>query len=145
MKIEVKKLDEAAELPQKFSEHAAGYDIRACIKEPMIIEPNKLVLVPTGLSIAIETGYEVQIRPRSGLALKNQIGVLNSPGTIDSDYRGEVKVILFNFGSESFEITNGMRIAQMVVAKYESPDWVVVDNLSDTVRGIGGFGHTKCD
>lgn len=145
MKIEVKKLDEAAELPQKFSEHAAGYDIRACIKEPMIIEPNKLVLVPTGLSIAIETGYEVQIRPRSGLALKNQIGVLNSPGTIDSDYRGEVKVILFNFGLESFEITNGMRIAQMVVAKYESPDWVVVDNLSDTVRGIGGFGHTKCD
>lgn len=145
MKIEVKKLDEAAELPQRFSEHAAGYDIRACIKEPMIIEPNKLVLVPTGLSIAIETGYEVQIRPRSGLALKNQIGVLNSPGTIDSDYRGEVKVILFNFGSEPFEITNGMRIAQMVVAKYESPDWVIVDKLSDTVRGIGGFGHTKCD
>lgn len=145
MKIEVKKLNAEAELPQKFSEHAAGYDVRACIEKSMIIEPNKLVLVPTGLSLAIETGYEVQIRPRSGLALKNNIGVLNSPGTIDSDYRGEVKIILFNFGSEPFEVTNGMRIAQMVVAKYENPDWVVVNNLSETVRGIGGFGHTKYD
>ncbi|MFA7058115.1 MAG: dUTP diphosphatase [Candidatus Cloacimonadales bacterium] len=145
MKIEVKKLDKTAELPQKFSEHAAGYDVRACLKEPLIIEPNKVILVPTGLAIAIETGYEVQIRPRSGLALKSQIGVLNSPGTIDPDYRGEVKIILFNFGTEPFEITHGMRIAQMVVAKYENPEWEVVESLSDTVRGVGGFGHTKYD
>lgn len=102
-------------------------------------------MVPTGLAIAIETGYEVQIRPRSGLALKNQIGVLNSPGTIDPDYRGEVKIILFNFGTEPFEITHGMRIAQMVVAKYENPAWEVVESLTDTVRGVGGFGHTKYD
>lgn len=143
MKIEVKRLVDQASLPQKYSEHAAGYDICACLDTPLVVEPNTVVLVPTGLSIAIEAGYEVQIRPRSGLALKNQIGVLNSPGTIDPDYRGEVKIILFNFGKEHFTVTHGMRVAQMVISKYENPVWDEVDELSETDRGAGGFGHTN--
>lgn len=143
MKIEVKKLNQKATMPKKYSEHAAGYDICACLDKNIIVEPSTVVLVPTGLAIAIEPGYEVQIRPRSGLALNNQIGVLNSPGTIDPDYRGEVKVILFNFGKEHFTLTHGMRIAQMVISKYESPAWIEVAELSETVRGEGGFGHTK--
>lgn len=143
MKIEVKRLNSGAIMPKKYSDHAAGYDICACLEEPIVVEPNSVVLVSTGLAIAIEPGYEVQIRPRSGLALKNQIGVLNSPGTIDPDYRGEVKVILFNFGKEDFTITHNMRIAQMVISKYENPVWNEVQDLSETVRGTGGFGHTK--
>jgi len=143
MKIEVKKLVPEAILPMKYSEHAAGYDVCACLEKSIVLEPNSIVLVPTGLAIAIEPGYEVQIRPRSGLALKNQIGVLNSPGTIDPDYRGEVKVILFNFGNTHFTISHGMRIAQMVISKYENPEWKEVDELSETLRGQGGFGHTK--
>lgn len=143
MKIEVKRLNPQAIMPRKYSEHAAGYDICACLEKPIVVEPSTLVLVSTGLAIAIEAGYEVQIRPRSGLALKNQIGVLNSPGTIDPDYRGEVKIILFNFGKEHFTITHGMRIAQMVISKYENPTWTEVEELSETGRGQGGFGHTK--
>lgn len=143
MKIQVKKLNSQAELPKRYSDHAAGYDVCACLNQALVVEPNTVVLVPTGLAIAIEPGYEVQVRPRSGLALKHQIGVLNSPGTIDPDYRGEVKVILFNFGKEDFIITHGMRIAQLVISKYESPEWQTVDDLSETVRGQGGFGHTK--
>lgn len=143
MKIQVKKLNSQAELPKRYSDHAAGYDVCACLNQALVVEPNTVVLVPTGLAIAIEPGYEVQVRPRSGLALKHQIGVLNSPGTIDPDYRGEVKVILFNFGKEDFIITHGMRIAQLVISKYESPEWETVDDLSETVRGQGGFGHTK--
>jgi dUTP pyrophosphatase len=143
MKIEVKRLNSQAIMPKKYSEHAAGYDICACLDKSIIVEANSVVLIPTGLAIAIETGYEVQIRPRSGLALKNQIGVLNSPGTIDPDYRGEVKVILYNFGKEHFTVSHGMRIAQMVISKYENPAWSEVTDLSETVRGEGGFGHTK--
>ncbi len=143
MKIEVKRINSQAILPKKYSEHAAGYDVCACLEKPIIIEANSVVLIPTGLSIAIDSGYEVQIRPRSGLALKNQIGVLNSPGTIDPDYRGEVKIILFNFGKEDFTVSHGMRIAQMVISKYENPTWTEVDELSETIRGEGGFGHTK--
>ncbi len=143
MKIEVKRIHKNASLPQRYSEHAAGYDICACLDKNIIIEPKSLVLVPTGLAIAIEPGYEVQVRPRSGLALKHQIGVLNSPGTIDPDYRGEVKVILYNFSNEHFTVTNGMRIAQMVISKYEEPVWDIVDELSETLRGQGGFGHTN--
>lgn len=143
MKIEIKKINSQAIMPKRYSEHAAGYDVCACLDKNIIVEPNTVVLVSTGLSIAIEPGYEVQIRPRSGLALKNQIGVLNSPGTIDPDYRGEVKIILFNFGKEHFTITHGMRIAQMVISKYETPEWAEVETLSETVRGEGGFGHTK--
>ncbi|MBI9032282.1 dUTP diphosphatase [bacterium] len=143
MKIEVKKISDKAVMPKKYSEHAAGYDICACLDKSIILEPTSVILVPTGLSIAIEAGYEVQVRPRSGLALNHQIGVLNSPGTIDPDYRGEVKVILFNFGKEPFAITHGMRIAQMVISKFESPLWEVVDDLNSTTRGEGGFGHTS--
>ncbi len=143
MKIEIKKNDAKAIIPQKYSDHAVGYDVSACLSSDMLIEAGKVALVPTGLSIAIEPGYEVQIRPRSGLALKNQICVLNSPGTIDPDYRGEVKVILMNLGKEDFVIKHGMRIAQMVVAKYENVHFNEVDTLSETVRGDGGFGHTK--
>lgn len=142
MKIEVKRLVPEAIMPKKYSEWAAGYDVCACLDKAIVLEANSVVLVPTGLSLAIEPGYEVQIRPRSGLALKNQIGVLNSPGTIDPDYRGEVKIILFNFGKEAFTISHGMRIAQMVISKYENPVWDEVDDLSETVRGEGGFGHT---
>jgi dUTP pyrophosphatase len=143
MRIEIKKLNAKAIMPKRYSEHAAGYDICACLDKNIIVEPNSLVLIPTGLAIAIESGYEVQVRPRSGLALKHQIGVLNSPGTIDPDYRGEVKVILYNFGNEHFTVTDGMRIAQMVISKYEEPQWEIVEDLSETVRGQGGFGHTK--
>ena len=143
MNIEVKRINSQAILPKKYSEHAAGFDVCACLEKPIIIEANSVVLIPTGLSIAIDSGYEVQIRPRSGLALKNQIGVLNSPGTIDPDYRGEVKIILFNFGKEDFTVSHGMRIAQMVISKYENPTWTEVDELSETIRGEGGFVHTK--
>ncbi len=143
MRIEIKKLNAKAIMPKRYSEHAAGYDICACLDKNIIVDPNSLVLIPTGLAIAIESGYEVQVRPRSGLALKHQIGVLNSPGTIDPDYRGEVKVILYNFGNEHFTVTDGMRIAQMVISKYEEPQWEIVEDLSETVRGQGGFGHTK--
>lgn len=143
MRIEIKKLNAKAIMPKRYSEHAAGYDICACLDKNIIVDPNSLVLIPTGLAIAIESGYEVQVRPRSGLALKHQIGVLNSPGTIDPDYRGEVKVILYNFGNEHFTVTDGMRIAQMVISKYEEAQWEIVEDLSETVRGQGGFGHTK--
>ncbi len=143
MIIQIKKLNEKALLPKRYSEHAAGYDICACLDKDMTLAPKSIALIPTGLAIAIDEGYEVQVRPRSGLALKHQIGVLNSPGTIDPDYRGEVKVILYNFSDENFTISNKMRIAQIVVSKYESPDWVLVEELSETGRGQGGFGHTK--
>lgn len=142
MNIKVKKVDKKAKLPQRFSSGAAGYDLFARIDKSIFIEPNKVQLVSTGLAMEIEKGYEVQIRPRSGLALKHQIGILNSPGTIDSDYRGEVKIILFNFGSEPFEITDEMRVAQMVVAKYEVANIELVTDLSESERGDGGFGHS---
>jgi dUTP pyrophosphatase len=129
-------------VPIYASELAAGADVKACIKEQIILEPNASVLVPTGLRFAIPSGYEIQIRPRSGLALKNQITVLNSPGTIDADYRGEVGVILINHGKSSFTITPGMRIAQIVVARVERADFSLEKSLLTTSRGEGGFGHT---
>src|SRR5580698_9802996 len=128
---------EALGMPAYATEHAAGMDLCAAVANDVVIEPGKRALVPTGLSIALPEGYEAQVRPRSGLALKNGITVLNSPGTIDADYRGEVQVILANLGTESFTITRGMRIAQMIVASYARIEWEEVSELPQTARGTG--------
>jgi dUTP pyrophosphatase len=117
-------------------------DLRANITEPIVLKPLQRCLVPTGLSIALPEGYEAQVRPRSGLALKKGITVLNSPGTIDADYRGEIGVILVNLSDAEFVIEDGERIAQMVVARYEQVEWEAVETLSETERGEGGFGHS---
>lgn len=129
-------------LPQFASEHAAGMDICAFLGQSITLMPGERALIPTGLSIEIPVGFEAQIRPRSGMALKHGITVLNSPGTIDADYRGEIKIILINLGQQSFEINNGDRIAQMVISAHEKVDWKIQSQLSDTTRGSGGFGHT---
>lgn len=129
-------------LPKYATDHAAGVDLEAAVEQPLILKPGERALVPTGLAIALPEGYEAQVRPRSGLAAKNGVTVLNSPGTIDADYRGEVKVILINHGMESFTIERGMRIAQMVIASYARVSWKTVDTLDETVRGSGGFGST---
>ena len=133
---------EGGELPIYGSELAAGADARASIREDIVIAPGDSALIPTGLKVAIPEGYEIQVRPRSGLALKNKITVLNTPGTIDADYRGEIGVILINHGREPFRVTPGMRIAQLVVAQVIQARFVVEDSLSTTARGAGGFGHT---
>ena len=129
-------------LPLYSTEHSAGMDLRAFLSEPLVLKPLDRALISTGLFIELPEGYEAQVRPRSGLAIKDGITVLNTPGTIDADYRGEVKVILINLSNEPFTIQNGDRIAQMVIAKYEKISWNQVDNLSDTVRGAGGFGSS---
>jgi len=129
-------------LPAYATEHSAGMDVRAAVDEAVVLRPGASVLVPTGFSIALPDGYEAQIRPRSGLALRHGIGILNSPGTIDADYRGEVRIILTNFGTEDFRIQRGERIAQMVIAPYTRARWQEVDALDETERGAGGFGHT---
>ena len=129
-------------LPKYETEHSAGMDLRANIKEPISIEPLQRALVPTGLFIALETGTEAQIRPRSGLAFKQGLTVLNSPGTIDADYRGEIKVLLVNLSSEVQVIQSGDRVAQMVIARYERASLTQVEILDETARGEGGFGST---
>lgn len=129
-------------LPEYSTVHSAGMDIRANLSEPIVLKPLARVLVPTGLFIELPVGYEAQIRPRSGLALKKGITVLNSPGTIDADYRGEVGIILINLSSEEFVIQHGERICQMVIARHEQASWEPVEILEDTERGAGGFGHT---
>ncbi len=129
-------------LPVYASELAAGADVKACIKEQIIIESGASALIPSGLRFAIPSGYEIQVRPRSGLALKSQITVLNTPGTIDADYRGEVGVILINHGKNAFIVTPGMRIAQIVLAKIERANFCPEASLVSTSRGEGGFGHT---
>ncbi len=133
---------EGLDLPAYATQHAAGMDLCAAVAEEVILKPGERKLIPTGLSIALPDGYEAQVRPRSGLALKNGIAVLNSPGTIDADYRGEVQVILANLGSEPFTVARGMRIAQMVVTAYERVKWQKLDVLPPTERGAGGFGST---
>ena len=141
--IKVKVLDNSITLPKYETVSSAGMDIRAFIPEGKIeIEPQERKLIPTGLCLEIPKGYEVQIRPRSGLALKNGITVLNSPGTIDADYRGELRIILINHSADRFSITNEMRIAQMVVAQFSRVDLLEVEDLSETDRGEGGFGST---
>ena len=121
---------------------SAGMDLRANIDEPVTIQPKQRVLIPTGLFIALPEGYEAQIRPRSGLAAKHGITVLNSPGTIDADYRGEIKVLLINHSDQAFEIKDSERIAQMVISAYTRVEWEETDELDETTRGAGGFGHT---
>ncbi len=129
-------------LPEYATPLSAGLDLKAAIDEPIVLEPLKRAIVPTGLFIALPEGFEAQIRPRSGLAAKHGITVLNSPGTIDADYRGELKVILVNLSDEAFTINPGERIAQMVVARFEQVQWELSDSLDDTSRGEGGFGST---
>jgi dUTP pyrophosphatase len=129
-------------LPQYATPQSAGMDLRANLSEPVVLQPMGRVLIPTGLYMALPVGYEAQVRPRSGLAIKHGITVLNTPGTIDADYRGEVCVILVNLSADPFVINDGERIAQMVVARHEQPELVVVDVLDETERGSGGFGHS---
>ena len=129
-------------LPAYETAHAAGMDLRADIEATMVLQPMERKLVPTGLFMELPLGFEAQIRPRSGLAFKHGISIVNSPGTIDADYRGEIKVLLVNLSTEPFEINNGDRIAQMVVAKHETVSWSEVDELTETSRGQGGYGHT---
>jgi dUTP pyrophosphatase len=142
--VRIKLLDEAlgSELPFYATKQSAGVDLRAVIESDITMSPGDITLVPTGVAIALPVGTEAQIRPRSGLAAKNGITVLNSPGTIDSDYRGEIKVILINHGKENFVISNGMRIAQMIFAKHETAEFELTDDLDDTERGVEGFGST---
>lgn len=130
------------ELPEYATGQSAGMDLRANIDTPITLKPLQRCLVPTGLYIALPDGYEAQVRPRSGLALKHGVTVLNSPGTIDADYRGEIRVIMVNLSSEDFVVNDGDRIAQMVVARYEQIEWSDVDVLDETERGNGGFGHS---
>jgi dUTP pyrophosphatase len=130
------------ELPEYSTQHAAGMDLRANLKDEVILKPLERKLIPTGLFIELPVGFEAQVRPRSGLALKKGITVLNSPGTIDADYRGEIMVILINLSSENFVIQHGERIAQMIVAAHETVNWERVEILEETSRGEGGFGHT---
>ncbi len=129
-------------LPEYSTIHAAGIDIRANVDEPIVIKPLERTIIPTGLHIQLPEGFEAQIRPRSGLAIKFGISVLNTPGTIDADYRGEIKVILVNLSNESFVVNDGERICQMIIAKHERAEWLPVQILDETQRGEGGFGHT---
>ncbi len=143
--IKVKKLNDKAHLPRQMTNLAAGYDLYSCNRENIIIKPGGVKIIPTGIAISLPRGFEAQIRPRSGLAAKNHIGILNSPGTIDADYRGEIKVILFNFGDHNFRVLPQMRIAQMIIARHEVVQFQVGEKLTETDRGENGFGHTKSD
>ena len=141
--LQVKIVNKSRHPHPTYATHlSAGMDLRAELLSPIELKPLERTLVPTGLFIELPPRYEAQIRPRSGLAFKNGITVLNSPGTIDADYRGEIKVLLVNLSNETFTINNGERIAQMVIARHETAEWKVVDSLTDTVRGEGGFGST---
>ena len=141
-KVLIKKLNPLVELPKYKTNGASGMDLMAFIKDPINLKPNTSCLIPTGISIAFPSEFEIQIRPRSGLAAKNNISVLNTPGTIDSDYRGEIKVILYNHGNNNFLINNKDRIAQMILAPVIKMNLEETENLPETVRGEGGFGST---
>lgn len=141
--MQIKIINKSAHpLPAYATEASAGLDLRANITEAITLKPLERAMVSTGLSIELPIGYEAQVRPRSGLAAKHGITVLNSPGTIDADYRGEIKVILVNLSNETFTVNNGERIAQLIIAKHEKAEWIQVEELIDTERGAGGFGHT---
>ena len=142
VKILIKKLNSLVQLPSYKTKGASGMDLMACIEKPINLEPGKSCLVPTGLSVAFPEEYEIQIRPRSGLAAKNNISVLNTPGTIDSDYRGEIKIILFNHSNENFIINNNDRVAQMVLTPILKMELEEADELPKSIRGRGGFGST---
>ena len=141
-KILIKKLDPAVKIPDYKTIGSSGMDLMAFIKKPIIVKSNTSAIVPTGLSLAFSSQYEIQIRPRSGLAAKNQISVLNTPGTIDSDYRGEIKIIIFNHGNKDFMINNEDRVAQMVLMPVVKMELEETNSLPETVRGEGGFGST---
>lgn len=130
------------DLPSYATIASAGMDLRANLEAPVVLKPMQRILIPTGLYIEIPVGYEAQIRPRSGLAINKGIGIVNAPGTIDADYRGEICVILINFSDEDFIVKDGERICQMVISKHEKAEWVNVESLEKTERGQGGFGHT---
>ncbi len=141
--MEVKIINKSHhQLPAYETVQSAGMDLRANLDDKLIVAPMQRVLVPTGLYIALPAGYEAQVRPRSGLAIKSGVTVLNSPGTIDADYRGEIRVILINLSTDPFVINDGDRIAQMIISRYEQVKWHSVDTLDETERGEGGFGHT---
>jgi len=142
IKILIKRLSKEVSLPKYETSGSSGMDLSANIDDNINIEPGETAIIPTGLALSIPKGFEVQIRPRSGLAAKQNISVLNTPGTIDSDYRGEIKVILINLGQDSFKVEKGLRIAQMVVSPVAQAQLTEVNDLSDTVRGKGGFGST---
>ncbi len=142
IQVKFKKLSDFARTPQRMSVHASGYDIYSAIRENIVIPAGGRASVPTALAISLPQGYEAQIRPRSGLALKHGIGILNSPGTVDADYRGEILVILYNAGKEDFIVMPGMRIAQMVVMQIPEIELVETNELDETARNSGGFGHT---
>ena len=142
MILKIKKVSPNAIIPKFMTEHSAGMDISACLYEPVIILPMGRNLIPTGIAVSIPQGYELQIRPRSGLAIKHGITLLNTPGTIDSDYRGEIKIILINLSNENFIVKHGDRIAQMVLNKVERINFEIVETLDETDRGSGGFGST---
>jgi dUTP pyrophosphatase len=142
LKIRYKRLSATAQTPRLMTPHASGYDLAADIAAELVIPPQGRECVPTGIAIALPVGFEAQIRPRSGLAAKYGIGILNSPGTIDADYRGEIKVILFNQSSEPFTVKPGMRIAQMVIAAVPQTELAEAEDLDETSRNSGGFGHT---
>lgn len=143
MKISVKKIKSNAELPVLQTTHSAGYDVRACLESNLTLEPGKVTLIPTGLSFAIPSEYHFEIRPRSGFSTKNRILIPNSPGTIDSDYRGELMIPLLNLGDSPFVVEHGMRIAQLLIRKTWYAEWELVTEFSDrTERGAGGFGST---
>ncbi|MHB8338227.1 MAG: dUTP diphosphatase [Ignavibacteriaceae bacterium] len=143
--IKIKRINkdfDDIELPSYATSGSSGMDIRAAVKDDIIAKHGEIILVPTNLSVEIPHGYEIQVRPRSGLAIKHGIGVLNSPGTIDADYRGEIKIILFNFGKENFKISRGDRIAQIILSKVYLAKFIQTNDLADSSRGEGGFGHT---
>ena len=140
--MDVRIITKSGQLPAYETDGSAGMDLRAYLEEPVTLAPMERALIPTGLYLAVPQGYEAQVRARSGLAVKHGIGLVNGIGTIDSDYRGEVKVALINWGSEPFTIENGDRIAQLVIAAYERVTWEETDSLDETERGAGGFGHT---
>ena len=142
VKVLIKKLNSAVKLPEYKTDGASGMDLIAFIKESINIKPKTSSLIPTGLSVAFSENYEIQIRPRSGLAAKNNISVLNTPGTIDSDYRGEIKVIIYNHGNNDFFVNNGDRIAQMILSPVVKMELEETSDLPETIRGIGGFGST---
>lgn len=144
VEVKIQKINgnEDLPLPRYMSHGASGMDLLAAVTEPVTIPPKEVAMIPLGIRIALPEGFEAQVRPRSGLAAKRGIGILNSPGTIDSDYRGEIKVILFNFGKEPFVINRGDRIAQMVITRVAKATLIKQDHLEDTPRGSGGFGHT---
>ena len=142
MEVKIKKLNPKANLPVYQTEHAAAMDVQACLEEPMTLQPLERAMIPTGLAFEIPEGYEMQVRARSGLSIKHGITMVNGVGTIDADYRGELNILVINLGQEPFVIEPEMRVAQLLITKYDKVVWTVTEDLSETARGAGGFGST---